>query len=126
MSKSESAVDSKAEAGVNDRASTISLQPPLAPPSLLVDDSDEDKYGARPACFTSTVQEVLFVVTCTMAIGLSSMAAGVITVISSFVGRDLGMTNAEITWLSAASGLSAGSFLLFFGKLADLFGRRSM
>jgi MFS family permease len=61
-----------------------------------------------------------------MAIGLSSMIGGVITVVSSFVGRDLGMTNAEITWLSAAPSLAAGSFLLFFGKLADLFGRRSM
>jgi MFS family permease len=86
----------------------------------------DDKYGARPACFKSTLQEVLFVVTATMTIGLSSMTGGAITVISSFVGRDLGMTNAEITWLSAASYLAAGSFLLFFGKLADLFGRRSM
>ncbi|KIV99075.1 uncharacterized protein PV09_09182 [Verruconis gallopava] len=84
------------------------------------------RLGARPACFDSTIQEVLFVITCTMAIALSSMTAGVVSVITSFVGRDLNMTNAEITWISAASSLAAGSFLLFFGKLADLFGRRSM
>jgi hypothetical protein len=111
---SESTTKPKQRNVINERSSTTSSP------------AQDEKYGARPACFKSTLQEILFVVTCTMAIGLSSMTAGVITVISSFVGRDLGMTNAEITWLAAAVSLAAGSFLLFFGKLADLFGRRSM
>ncbi|KPI43987.1 Drug resistance protein [Cyphellophora attinorum] len=34
------------------------------------------------------------------------------------------MTSAEISWLSAANNLAAGSFLLLFGRVADLFGRR--
>jgi MFS family permease len=86
----------------------------------------EDGYGARPDCFKSTTQEVLFVLTCTMAIGISAMTAGSITVIASFVGRSLNMTTAEITWLSAASSLAGGSFLLFFARVADLFGRRTL
>lgn len=36
------------------------------------------------------------------------------------------MTTAQITWISSASSLSSGAFLLFFGKVADLFGRKSM
>ena len=59
--------------------------------------------GGRPACFNSTLQEVLFVLTATMAIGISSMTVGTVTVISSFIARDLNMTTAEITWVSASA-----------------------
>ena len=80
----------------------------------------------RPACFKSTVQEVLFVLTATMAIAMTSWLTGSVTVISSFVGRDLDMTTAEITWITSASSLTSGAFLLFFGRVADLFGRKMM
>lgn len=82
--------------------------------------------SVRPACFSSTIQEVLFVFTATMAIAMGSLLTGSITVVSSFIGRDLDMTTAEITWISSASTLSSGAFLLFFGKTADLFGRKSL
>ncbi|OCL12931.1 major facilitator superfamily transporter [Glonium stellatum] len=82
--------------------------------------------GARPECFRSTAQEILFVLTATMAVAMSSFATGSVTVITSFVGRDLNMTNAEITWISASSSLSSGSLLFFFGSVADLFGRKSL
>ncbi|KAF2207791.1 hypothetical protein CERZMDRAFT_50395 [Cercospora zeae-maydis SCOH1-5] len=85
---------------------------------------DASKKVGRPACFNNTLQEVLFVLAATMAVGMSSFASGTVTVISSFVGRDLNMSTAEITWISSASSLSSGAFLLFFGKIADLFGRK--
>lgn len=59
--------------------------------------------GARPECFMSTAQEILFVLTATMAVAMSSFTGGSVTVITSFVGRDLNMTNAETTWISASS-----------------------
>lgn len=58
---------------------------------------------ARPACFKSTFEEIMFVLTATMAIAMGSLLGGSITVITSFVGKDLGMTTAEITWISSAS-----------------------
>ncbi|KAK5256894.1 hypothetical protein LTR16_002159 [Cryomyces antarcticus] len=61
-----------------------------------------------------------------MAIAMSSFTAGSTTVITSFIGRDLGMSIAEITWISSSSALASGAFLLFFGRIADLFGRRSL
>lgn len=36
------------------------------------------------------------------------------------------MSNSEITWISASSSLTGGAFVLFFGKLADFFGRKSL
>jgi MFS family permease len=80
----------------------------------------------RPDCFNSTIQEVFFVLTCTMAIAMPAYVSGMITVISSFVGRDLNMTTAEITWLTSATALASGAFLLFFGGVADLWGRKIM
>ena len=107
----------------------------------LVDQSE----SGRPTCFHSTVQEVLFVLTATMATAMSSFLTGGNIVITSLVGSQLHMTNAEIAWISAASSLvlqtsllksglnadlsrrlTGGAFLLFFGRIADMFGRRSL
>lgn len=80
--------------------------------------------NSRPACFKSTTQEIFFVLSATMAIAMSSLLQGSVTVTSSSIGSDLDMSTAEITWITAANSLSAGAFLLLFAKLADLFGRR--
>ncbi|KAK4550852.1 hypothetical protein LTR36_000432 [Oleoguttula mirabilis] len=82
--------------------------------------------NVRPACFKSTFQEVLFVLTATMAIAMGSLMIGSVTVTSSFIGKDLNMSTAEITWISSANSLSSGAFLLFFAKVADLFGRKTL
>src|SRR6201996_9114666 len=83
-------------------------------------------YGGRPSCFTSTYQEIFVVLTATMAVGISSMSTGIVTVNSSFIGKELEMSTAEIIWLSAATSLSSGSFLLLFARIAVNFGRRRM
>ncbi|KAF2722070.1 major facilitator superfamily transporter [Polychaeton citri CBS 116435] len=82
--------------------------------------------NARPSCFRSTFQEMLFVLTATMAIAMTSFLTGSLTVTSSYIGRDLGMPTAQVTWLASAPSLAAGSFLLFFGKVADFFGRKAL
>ncbi|KAI4631286.1 hypothetical protein J4E83_002817 [Alternaria metachromatica] len=68
----------------------------------------------------------MFIASVTMAVAMTSFLTGSITVMSSFAARDLNMTNAEITWMNAATSLTAGSLLLFFGSVADLFGRKTM
>ncbi|KZM24555.1 uncharacterized protein EKO05_0008667 [Ascochyta rabiei] len=95
-------------------------------PSTPISARDEEDPNARPACFKSTLQECLSVLSVTMAVAMTSILTGAITVMSSFAARDIGMTNAETTWMNAAVSLSAGSLLLFFGSVADLFGRKSM
>ena len=80
--------------------------------------------GTRPECFSSTATECLYIASSTMASASLSMIVGSVTVIASLVGEDLDLTNAEITWMPAASSLTCGAFLLFFGRFADLFGRK--
>jgi MFS family permease len=95
-------------------------------PTTPTSDRNGKDPNARPACFKSTLQECLFVLSVTMAVAMTSILTGSITVMSSFAARDLGMTNAQITWMNAATSLSAGALLLFFGSIADLFGRKTM
>ncbi|KAF2266116.1 MFS general substrate transporter [Lojkania enalia] len=82
--------------------------------------------NVRPECFTSTLQECCFVFSVTMAVAMTSFLLGSVTVMSSFAGRELHMSTAELTWMNAASSLSSGALLLFFGSIADLFGRKTM
>ncbi|KAF4553444.1 Hypothetical protein D9617_7g031720 [Elsinoe fawcettii] len=89
-------------------------------------EDEKDDYGARPECFRNTFQELLFVFIATMAMGMNPFLMGTTTVIPEIVARALNMTQAEITWLTASSSLASGSFLLFFGRIADLFGQKPM
>ncbi|KAL1964504.1 hypothetical protein VTN77DRAFT_6930 [Rasamsonia byssochlamydoides] len=90
------------------------------------EDVENGRVGARPDCFSSTIEECLFVLTATMAIGQNSFYTGSVTGVTASIGRDLNMNSAEITWINAGAALSSGAFLLTFGKLADLFGRKKM
>ncbi|KAJ5670138.1 uncharacterized protein N7477_005501 [Penicillium maclennaniae] len=83
-------------------------------------------HASRPKCFSSTFQEYLFVLTATMAIGQQSFFQGCIVGVTASIGKDLKMNSAEITWINAGASLSSGAFLLTFGKLADMFGRKSL
>ena len=82
------------------------------------------QYGQRPVWFRNTIQECLFVLTTTVAVGMNSIFGGAVLCMTNAIGRDLKMDSAQITWLWAGQNLAAGSLLLLFGKVADLFGRR--
>ncbi|KAK3312983.1 putative aminotriazole resistance protein [Apodospora peruviana] len=82
--------------------------------------------NARPAAFRSLAHETLFVLTATMSIALPSLLQGSILSISPAIKSELDMTTAQLTWVIASSSLTSGPFLLFFGKVADMFGRRSI
>src|SRR4051812_44331263 len=58
---------------------------------------ETNPYGSRPGCFNSTLQECLFVLTTTMAIGQTSIFIGAAMCITSRIGVDLNMTAAEVT-----------------------------
>lgn len=108
---------------------TVAVAAPVAPTLETVETgglpslTPVETANVRPSCFSSTIHEVLFVLTSTMAIASSSLLTGSVFVTTSYIGRDLDMTTAQVTWIASASSLTAGAFLLMFGKLADLFGK---
>ncbi len=60
----------------------------------------------------------------TIATATSSFFQGATSIVTASIGRDLGMTQGEITWISASTALTAGAFQLGLGQLADLLGRK--
>lgn len=86
--------------------------------------SIKHSLGQRPACFKNTLQEVSFVGQATIAMSASTFVVGASSIVTASIGRDLGMTQGEISWISAASTLTAGAFQLALGQLADLLGRK--
>ncbi|KAL4891422.1 major facilitator superfamily domain-containing protein [Aspergillus ambiguus] len=83
----------------------------------------ENRASQRPDCFSSTVTECLFVLTVTFAFAQSTIFSGMATVMTDSIGRDLDMGN-EITWITAAPLLTSGAFVLPFGNVADMVGRK--
>ncbi|KAJ5929256.1 hypothetical protein N7454_007104 [Penicillium verhagenii] len=95
-------------------------------PEITLAAKEQIGQAQRPKCFSSTFQECLFVLTATMAIGQQSFFQGCIVGVTASIGKDLDMNSAEITWINAGASLSSGAFLLTFGKLADMFGRKAL
>ncbi|KAL8408722.1 hypothetical protein RB594_007241 [Gaeumannomyces avenae] len=84
------------------------------------------RLGPRPAVFRSTLHEVVFVFQATLATMSSSFLVGASSTVLAPIARDLGMTQGEVSWISASTSLTAGASQLALGQLADLLGRRPM
>lgn len=98
------------------------------PPSRIPTEGFSIAYDSesRPSCFGSTIAEIAFVLITTFAIGQYAILEGILMVLSAQIQEGLHMTSAEVTWLLAGMALTSGAFLLFFGRVADLFGRRNL
>lgn len=70
-----------------------------------LEDQHQLNYDAekRPECFSSTLQEIMFVFSCTMAIAQTSFFGGTVVGLTASIGTDLNMSAAEITWISASN-----------------------
>jgi hypothetical protein len=67
--------------------------------SLITSDPD-----VRPEHFRNLFEECLFVFMVMMATASTTFLQGVIVINTATIGRDLTMTPAQITWISAAIG----------------------
>ncbi|ESZ94062.1 hypothetical protein SBOR_5538 [Sclerotinia borealis F-4128] len=85
--------------------------------------TDHD-VNARPLCFSNWAQEWAFVFTVMLASSSTTIIQGVILIMTETIGKGLNATAPQITWVAASVGLGSGSFMLFFGKVADELGRK--
>ncbi|GAB1521918.1 hypothetical protein RhiTH_005017 [Rhizoctonia solani] len=60
---------------------------------------------------------------CTLAMVMSGAS---ISIALPDIGVDLGISQSELQWLISSYALTSGCFLLLFGRLADLFGRKKV
>lgn len=59
--------------------------------------------GERPACFKNTFQEVSFVFMATVAMATSTFLTGATVIVTASIGKDLNMSQSQISWISAAA-----------------------
>jgi hypothetical protein len=96
MDKNSSQIDEKTAVPLVEldrRPLTPSNEPEEGP------DSNHNDYGKRPACFGNTLQECLFVLTTTVAVGMNSFFGGAILCMTNAIGEALDMNAAQVTWL---------------------------
>ncbi|KAG9246350.1 major facilitator superfamily protein [Calycina marina] len=113
-------------AAVDDNNAGIKSIIPQQPLDNLDNANRDRDPNQRPKCFSSTLQECLFVLTATTSLAMGTLLNGACSVITAPMAITLDMTTAQITWVQASSALTSGAFLLFFAKVADTFGRRPL
>ncbi|KAH7160761.1 major facilitator superfamily domain-containing protein [Dactylonectria macrodidyma] len=62
----------------------------------------------------------------TVAMATNTFLTGATVIVTAAIGKDLGMSQSQISWISAAATLTAGAFQLTIGQLADLLGRKAV
>ena len=75
----------------------------------------------RTAARRSVAVAVLLTANFTLAVDFSILGVAL-----PHIGDDLGFTTANLQWIMTAFALCAAGFTLFFGRVADLFGRKRM
>ncbi|KAJ7776150.1 MFS general substrate transporter [Mycena metata] len=88
-------------------------------PSVAEGSASESPIVARPPW-----KSALLVSTCTFAMITNLASTGAISIFLPVIGEDLDIPEDKLQWLVSACSLSSGCFLLLFGRLADLFGRK--
>ncbi|KII86695.1 hypothetical protein PLICRDRAFT_55610 [Plicaturopsis crispa FD-325 SS-3] len=74
----------------------------------------------------STFQAICLVMTCTFAMIVNQANNTSVSIALPTIQRDLQIDEAKLQWLVSAYSLSSGCLLLFFGRIADLYGRKKV
>ncbi|KAF5102565.1 hypothetical protein D0Z00_000275 [Geotrichum galactomycetum] len=93
------------------------------------DDDDEKDFhnqhsNERPDIFHSTCSEIICVLMLTMAPVTATVSVGGLQIGLEKIGSTFDVDSATLSWALSSFALASGSFFLFFGGIADIFGRR--
>lgn len=72
----------------------------------------------------STARQIALVVSLTGAAFLNTLAVQAVVIVLPTIGRDLRIPDSRQQWIVSAYSLTFGCFLLLFGRLADIYGKR--
>ncbi|KAF9223213.1 efflux transporter [Gyrodon lividus] len=90
--------------------------------------SQETVHEKDLACYPppnqSLARSIAIVLTCTAAMVINVSNSTSVSISLSNIGRDIDVQEDQLQWLLSAYSLSSGCLLLFFGRLADLYGRK--
>ncbi|KAG1719374.1 major facilitator superfamily domain-containing protein [Suillus occidentalis] len=69
-------------------------------------------------------RSICIIVTCTAAMVVNIASTSSVSIALPTIERDLHFKEEQLQWLVSAYSLSSGCLLLFFGRLADIYGRK--
>ncbi|CAK7217335.1 hypothetical protein SCUCBS95973_003113 [Sporothrix curviconia] len=87
------------------------------------DDDDEDEPEKLPY---SKWRCIALVATVTGATFTNTLSVQSVVIILPSVGRDLNIPDTRLQWIVSAYSLTFGCFLLLWGRIADLFGKKAI
>ncbi|MFG3055215.1 MFS transporter [Kitasatospora sp. NPDC048239] len=79
--------------------------------------ADDGRLGARAALTLAVLCGAQFII---------ALDFSILNVALPKLGKDLGMAPSDLQWAVTAFALPSGGFLLFFGRAADIYGRRRL
>ncbi|KAI9171487.1 Efflux pump terJ [Paramyrothecium foliicola] len=86
------------------------------------DDTDSDLHS-KPLPF-SKARCIALVMTVTGAAFLNTLSAQSVVIIMPTIGRELGIPESRLQWIVSSYSLTFGCFLLLWGRVADIYGKR--
>jgi MFS family permease len=83
-----------------------------------------EKIHAPPSSQRSLARSIGIVATCTAAMLVVTSNATSVSISLPLIGKAIDIQENQLQWLISAYSLTSGCLILFFGRLADLYGRK--
>ncbi|KAI0420502.1 major facilitator superfamily transporter [Xylaria grammica] len=94
-------------------------------PEATSDVSDSGKEDEPPLPF-SKARCIALVATVTGASFLNTLSSQAVVIILPTIGRELQIPESRLQWIVSAYALTFGTFLLLWGRIADIYGKRDI
>ncbi|KAL2128949.1 hypothetical protein VTI74DRAFT_8416 [Chaetomium olivicolor] len=88
--------------------------------------AEEADRTSTPKLPFSKARCIALVATLTGASFLNTLSAQAVVIVLPTIGEDLGVPEARLQWIVSAYSLTFGCFLLFWGRVADIYGKRKI
>ncbi|KAI1375595.1 drug resistance protein [Hypoxylon crocopeplum] len=85
---------------------------------------DEDDDAPKPSLPFSKARCIALVATVTGASFLNTLSIQSVVIILPTIGEDLGIPESRLQWIVSSYALTFGCFLLLWGRIADIYGKR--
>ncbi|KAG7287685.1 hypothetical protein NEMBOFW57_007198 [Staphylotrichum longicolle] len=106
------------------------LLPPPSSEDAEVSDvaevAEDDSQNLTSGLPFSKARCIALVATLTGASFLNSLSGQAVVIILPTIGKDLDIPEARLQWILSAYALTFGCFMLFWGRVADIYGKRKI
>ncbi|KAI2472145.1 drug resistance protein [Annulohypoxylon bovei var. microspora] len=97
------------------------------PPSRAVEaELEDDDDTTKPTLPFSKARCIALVATVTGASFLNTLSIQSVVIILPTIGQDLGIAESRLQWVVSSYSLTFGCFLLLWGRIADIYGKRNI